>query len=214
MITKEDIEKPRSPRGLRQFVTSRKRKIGTITAERHKAMRRKGLYNVFIKEIVPLSVFALKAYPNSHRVQPVLGNQGYDAIIKDMEGKIVDFVELTFPDDWKAEAVDANLTISRGYGKCDVFNPGDDIDRLFKFIQHVCLKKAGIDYSDCTLVIVINFLPAPKQFRKLYSQKIQQLLTNVESTSFTAKRVCLLLLEQHKIIGMNNPAYNKKNKTR
>ncbi|HLE87999.1 MAG TPA: hypothetical protein VI727_10095 [Candidatus Brocadiaceae bacterium] len=200
MITKNDIEKPRSPRGLRQFVTYRKRKIRAITTERHNAMRHKGLYNVFIKEIVPLSVFALKAYPNSYRVQPILGNQGYDAIVRDMEGNIIDFVELTFPDDWEAKAKDANLIVSRGYGKCDVFSPGEDIERLSKFIQHVCSKKTKKDYSDCTLVIVINFLPVSKQFRKLYSRKLQQVLTNVQSTSFTAKRVFLLLLEQHKIL--------------
>ncbi len=202
MITKMDIEKLRSPRGLRQFVCCRRRKIEADTTERHKAMRRKGLYNDFFKEIVPLSVFALKAYPNSCRIQPLIGNQRYDAIVRDMKGNIIDLVELTFPDDWEAEAKDTNLIVSRGYGKFNVFEPGEDIDRLFKFIQHVCLKKAQKDYSDCTLVMVIAFWPVPKQFRELYSHKIQQVLTNVQSVTFMAKRVFLLLLEQHKIFSI------------
>lgn len=200
MITENDIQRPRSPRGLRQFVTRRKKKIQSIRSERHNAIRRRGLYNVFIKEIVPLSVFALKAYENSCTVQPVLGNQGYDAIVKDNEGNIIDFVELTFPDDWKSEAEDANLVVSRGHGKTDVFSPGSDIDRLSIFIRDICLKKAQKDYSDCTLVIVIEFWPVEKQFRALYSRKIQEVITNVQAVSFKAKRVFLLLLEQHKII--------------
>lgn len=200
MITKDDIQRPRSPRGLRQFVTYRKNKIQSIKTERHNAIRRKGLYNVFIKEIVPLSVFALKAYQNSYSVQPVLGNQGYDAIVKDNKGNIIDFVELTFPDDWKSKAKDAELIIDRGYGKTKVVKLGGDIDRLSGFIQDVCLKKAQKDYSDCTLVIVIEFLPVPKKYRALYSRKIQEVITNVQAFSFNAKRVFLLLLEQHKII--------------
>ncbi|HBR16494.1 MAG TPA: hypothetical protein DD725_02630 [Deltaproteobacteria bacterium] len=83
MITKEDIEKPRTPRGLRQFVCYRKEKVRALTAARHTAIQRKGIYNIFIKEIVPLSIFALKAYPNTYSVQPILGNQGYDAIVRD-----------------------------------------------------------------------------------------------------------------------------------
>ena len=184
MITENDIQRPRSPRGLRQFVTSRKEKIKAIKTERHNAIRRRGLYNVFIKEIVPLSVFALKAYENSCSVQPILGNQGYDAIVKDNEGNIIDFVELTFPDDWKSEAKDADLIVSRGYGTTDVFKPGGDIDRLSIFIQDICLKKAQKDYSDCTLVIVIEFWPVSKQHRPIYSRKIQEVITNVQAVAY------------------------------
>ncbi len=200
MITEDDIQKPRSPRGLRQFVTWRKKKIKSIESERHKAIQRRGLYNVFIKEIVPLSVFALKKYENSCTVEPVLGNQGYDAIVKDDRGNIIDFVELTFPDDWKSEAEDAKLIVTRGHGKTDVFSPGGDIDRLSKFIHDICVKKAQKDYSDCTLVIVIDFWPVSNQFRTLYSQKIQEVTKNIQAVAFKAKRVCLLLLEQHKVI--------------
>ncbi len=151
MIAKEDIEKPRSPRGLRKFVCCRKQKVKARRTDRHAAIQRKGIYNVFIKEIVPLSIFALKAYPNTCRVEPVLGNQGYDAIVRDKHGDIIDYVEITFPDDWETEAKDAKLIVSRGYGKIDVLQPGEDIERLSKFIQAVCLKKAIKDYSDCTL---------------------------------------------------------------
>jgi hypothetical protein len=199
-MSRREIEKPRSPRGLRKFVCCRREKVNKSTAARHAAIQRKGLYNVFIKEIVPLSIFSLKAYPNSWRVEPVLGNQGYDAIVRDQQGNIVDYVELTFPDDWEAESRDAKLISSRGYGACDVSAPGADVERLYKFIQAVCLKKAQKDYSNCTLVIVIAFWPPPKQFRALYMRKVRAAVNQVRTFSFKAKRVFLLLLEQHKII--------------
>lgn len=201
MITKKDIEQPRSPCGLRKFVCCRKKKVSAVTSERHAAIQRKGIYNVFIKEIVPLSIFALKAYPNTCRVAPVPGSrEGYDAIVRDAQGNIIDYVELTFPGDWEAEAKDAKCVVSQGVGTCDVYSPGEDIDRLCKFIHDVCLKKANKDYSNCTLVIVIAFWPPSKKFRHLYSRKIRQVLTQVQSFSFKAKRVFLLLLEQRKIL--------------
>ena len=200
MITKKETEKPRSPRGLRKFVCCRKEKVKAITTERHAAIQRKGIYNVFIKEIVPLSIFALKVYPNTCRVEPKLGNQDYDAIVRDTYGKIIDYVELTFPGDWEDEAKDAKLIVSRGYGKYHGYSPGEDIERLGKFIQAVCLKKSKMDYSNRTLVIVIAFLTPSKQHRLLYSRKIREILTQVRSISFKAKRVFLLLLEQHKIL--------------
>jgi hypothetical protein len=200
MITKNDIEKPRSPRGLRKFVCCRKEKVKAMTTERHAAIQRKGIYNVFIKEIVPLSIFALKAYPNTCRVEPRLGNQDYDTIVRDTHGNIIDYVELTFPGDWEDEAKDAKLIVSRGYGKYHGYSPGQDIERLSKFIRAACLKKAKNDYSNRTLVVVIAFLTPSKQHRLLYSRKIKQILTQLRSISFKAKRVFLLLLEQHKIL--------------
>jgi hypothetical protein len=200
IITKKDIEKPRSPRGLRKFVCCRKKKVRKVTSERHTAIKRRGIYNRFTNEIIPLSIFALKAYPNTCFVRPILDNQGYDAIVTDTHGNIIDYIELTFPHDGYREAENAELVVSRGYGKCDIYNPGEDIDRLCKFIQDVCLKKAVKDYSDCTLVIVIDFCSPSKQFRKLYSQKISHVVTQVQSISFKAKRIFLLLLEQHKIL--------------
>ena len=47
MLSKEEIEKARSPRGLRQFVTCRKEKINRHAAERHDAILNKGIYKAF-----------------------------------------------------------------------------------------------------------------------------------------------------------------------
>lgn len=100
MITKSDIEKPRSPRGLRKFVCCCREKAKAVTSERHAAMQKKGIYKEFFDELIPLSIFALK--------------------------------------------------VSRGYGNCHVYSPGEDIERLCQFIQKTCLEKAEKDYCNYT----------------------------------------------------------------
>lgn len=200
MLLESDFEKPRSPRGLRKFVCCRKKKIEAATTERHAAIQRKGMYNYFVKEIIPLSIFALKAYPNTCRVEPKRGKQGYDAIVRDNHGKVLDYVELTFPNVWEAEAKDAKIVVSQGFGKCDVYSPGENIERLREPIHDVCLNKAKNDYSDCTLVIAIDFLPPSKQFHRLYLQKIDHVLIRAQSIKFKAKRVFLLIIPFRKIL--------------
>jgi len=62
MITKEEIEKTRSPQGLHQFVRRRFNKIRKDRGERHKATQRQGLYKVFTDEIIPLSLATTKLF--------------------------------------------------------------------------------------------------------------------------------------------------------
>ncbi len=70
--------------------------VRQATDERHDVMRRLGLYKVFTDEIIPLSLVALKIYPNTYSVKPVIGNQGYDAIVKDELCSIVDYIESVY----------------------------------------------------------------------------------------------------------------------
>jgi len=123
MISREEIEKKRSPRGLRLFVRRVIEKVRLITDERHKAMRRVGLYKVFTDEIIPLSLFALRVYPTTYSVQPVIGNQGYDALVKNKRGRIVDHLEITWPQYGKRKSDDALMIVRRGYGDIDVYSP-------------------------------------------------------------------------------------------
>jgi hypothetical protein len=194
------LKKTRSPLGLHQFVRRRFNKIRKDRGERHKAMQRRGIYKVFTDEIIPLSIFVLKVYPNTYRVKPVLGNQGYDAIIMDEKEQIVDFVEITCPQDGQRKADDANKTVSRGYGNIHVYSPCENIDRLSKFIYFTCQKKAQKDYSNCTLVLVIDFDPPFPEHRRLCSKKLERLAEQIKSIRFKAKRVFLLILPYNEVL--------------
>ena len=199
MINREEIEKTRSPRGLRQFVRYRIDKVRKVTYERHKAIRRQGIYKIFTDEIIPMSLISLKLYPNTYSVTPIIGNQGYDAIVKDDCGRIMDHLEITWPQDGKRKSEDARKIVTRGYGNTDVYSPGEDIDRLCSFILKTCQKKAEKDYLDCTLVVVIDFVPPYPRDRRLYLRKLKQVAGRIKSIPFKAKRVCLLILPFRKV---------------
>ncbi|GAI95994.1 unnamed protein product, partial [marine sediment metagenome] len=92
------------PNELRQFVTAEKFKANKCIKERHRGMRKKGIYKVFVDEIIPLSLFCIKIYPDNYKISPKLGNQGYDAIVKDDNGKIFEYLELTAPHDGRKAA--------------------------------------------------------------------------------------------------------------
>jgi len=202
MISKQEIEKARSPRGLRQFVVRRVNKIRGIKNQRHKAMLKKGLYKIFSDEIVPLSIFCLKNYPNTYVVQPVIGNQGYDAVVRDDKDKIVEYVELTLPHDGSTAAKDARLVVSRGYGKIDVYEPGENLKRMFSFILKACHKKSQKDYSDCSLVICVNFVPPFPEHKTEYTNCIKQMIEEIHKLSFKAKKVYLLVMPFKKVISI------------
>jgi len=196
MITSSELEQRRSPAALREFVVRLKAAVNANEFERHCGHLKKGLYKQFLDEIIPLSRFAILAYPENYEVQPVLGNQGYDALVFDELGAEVDRVEITTPHDGTAEAKDAKLVVSQGIGSVSVYNPGDEVTVLFPHVIKTCLKKALNDYSNCTLVVAIA--PSPPfeitSHMEQYDKQITTLASEISKIRFKAKRVFLLVL--------------------
>ncbi|KHE92132.1 MAG: hypothetical protein K8F52_01810 [Candidatus Scalindua rubra] len=202
MITKKEIQKERSPLGLRQFVLRRKNKISKITDERHKAMLKNGLYKQFSDEIIPLSLFCLKNYQKNFKIIPDLGEEGYDAIVKDENGDLYENIELTFPHDGKFEADDSRETINKGIGNFRIYEPGEDLNNLRPFIMDTCRKKLEKDYSDCSLVIILGLFIRPyNQHKKLYINILEEITEEIKQKfKFKAKSVYILFTPFKKII--------------
>ena len=195
MVTKDDVEKQRTPRGLRQFVARRVKKIKQIKDERHKAMQKEGIYKFFLQEVIPLSIFCLKQYSNNHSIQPVIGNQGYDAVVRNERGRVIDYIEVTLPHDGASRNKNVRLVVSRGYsetGVQDIDDIGEDLTRMFPSVLKTCKDKSRIDYSDCTLVVVVEFIQPDPENEKLYTDRLKQLIDRIRDISFRAKRVYVL----------------------
>jgi hypothetical protein len=200
MIESADIEKPRSPKELQEFVTRVKKQTEANTQEFKLGIQKKGIYKEFVDEIMPLSSFAVLAYPENYEIRPILGNQGYDALVYNEIGQEVDRVEITRPHDGADRAKDGRLIANGGRGQMKVGNPGDHFELLFSHVLSVCSSKAEKDYSDCTLVIYIA--PPFESFKEQYENQIATLVGKIAKFKFKAKRVYLHILSD-RIICIN-----------
>lgn len=194
MLSSEDFQSLRTVGELRAFVLRLKGEVTADDGERSQGILKKGLYKEFIDELLPLGFYASLIYPENYLVRPVLGNQGFDAIIYDENGQECDRVEITSPHDGQASAKDARLLVSRGYGAVVGGTPGDDFDALFDCVLSVCQDKALKDYNDCSLVVSIAPMQPFPGFETIHEQQIRSLVLKIAGISFKAKRVFLLVL--------------------
>lgn len=194
LISEDEIQKRRSPRELWEYAV---RVEGTVLSasrsEYERGMLKKGLYKEFIDEVRPLSNFAKQHYPETYAVQPVLGNQGYDAIVYDETGAEYERIEMAFPHDGQETNRDAKLVLDRGYGQIVVEDPADDFDKLLPFVENTCKKKALKDYNDCIIVVYISALPPYAGFEDRYKDQVRKMVGCLSGIKFRAKRVLLFL---------------------
>lgn len=191
--SREDIQQPRSPSQLVAFVESIRAKADVDAEERTSGHLRSGYYKEFFDEVVPLAKFAVCAYPEDHTVQPILGNQGYDAEVRDVHGKVVDRVEIANPIDGKAVAETGQELVEFGIGGFRVGDPGDDVEELIPIIARTAAKKAVKDYSDATVVFNVSGFPPFKGFEARYKEQIGRIRQTLSDAGFRAKRVFVML---------------------
>jgi len=172
--------------------------------ERTDAYSHKGLYKQFVDEVLPLSDFVLLQYPENCSIEPVLGNQGYDAIVYDCHGQECDRIEIKKPHDGAERAEDGRLVLERGFGNVHVGRPGDELRPLIPFARATCRDAALRDYSDCTLLIVLPVLEPPgiAEFQQRFEQELATLATQVcgllatQKPAFRPKRTFLFVPPQ------------------
>lgn len=193
MLTDEDIDQPRTPSELRAFVEAVTEEVNTDETERHKGIMKTGVYKRYIEEVLPLSYYAGIEYSDQYRIQPVKGNQGYDANVFNSAGNLVERIEITSPQDGRAEAEDARLLVERGYGEAHVYGSDEQIDQLRPHITATGLKKSQKDYSDATLVIVLDLLALPEPLRARQDEAIATLAADLSGIPFKARRVRLFI---------------------
>ena len=135
-------------------------------------------------------------FPNNYKILPKLGNQGYDAIVKDENGKVFEYLELTTPHDGLKAANDAKLTVERGIAITSIrdYNSGSDLKDMFSIIMDVCEKKSKKDYNDCSLVIVIDFSPPFEEEKTKYAQLVKELEKKILKMKFNVKKIYLLII--------------------
>jgi len=193
MITPEQVETARTPEELRRFVAEIRARVEENPAELQVAREKKGIYKKFVDEIIPLAQAADYLCDPEDRLQPVLGNQGYDVIVLDKEGKPKGKIEIGKPYDGKAVADDAKLLKERGFGKVRVGDLGSGLLEIAARILRTAKDKAIKDYRDCTLMIVGAVLPPMEIERSLLSNSADDLANELRAISYNAKKVVFVV---------------------
>lgn len=140
ILRKEDIEQVRTAEELSAFVRDIQNRVNADDTERRKAIKGIGIYKVFVKEVIPLSVVVRHLYAADAKFLPVLGSQGYDALVYDSNGKEIDRVEIAKPYDGYAEAKDAEQVLEKGVGEFQLYELGEDLAALGPYVTAIAEK--------------------------------------------------------------------------
>ena len=98
-ISEEELTKKRTPSELHSWVNRKIEQIGS-TDEGLEALRlHKGFAKQLMEEVYPLALFGFRKFGNTDQIlmQPIIGNQSYDAVVIDLRTKPASqsYVEIT-----------------------------------------------------------------------------------------------------------------------
>lgn len=192
-LSAEEIQQPRCPGELVAFVEAVRARATVDDELRSAGHLRRGYLKEFFDEIVPLSHFAVRVYPPDYTVCPILGNQGYDAEVRDSHGKLVDRVEIANPIDGQAVAIAGRQLANFGITDLQVGDPGDDLEAVMLILRRTIKKKAMKDYSDATVVFKVSAYAAFQGFEDRHADQIDRIRGALSAAGFRAKRVFAML---------------------
>ena len=201
LLNEDQLQKPRTLVELCSFIAE-VRNVSALSVDGwHHGMLRKGLFKQLVGEIIPVKDYAQSQYAGRDvLIKPVIGNQGYDAEILDSSSQLIERIEVTSPHDGDFESNDTKLAIERGFGKVRVYRPGEDVTNIARLILDAVKKKSKKDYSDSTLLIVVELTPLPSSAlpdrSSSYRTAIESLVRELKCITYRAKKVAMLCPEK------------------
>lgn len=205
-LTKEILEKKRNLEELKSFVKKTFEYTSSDERLERKARSRQGLFKEFIEEIYPLSLFfELKYYGKNEKCCPIIGNQGYDAVIENQDGSIIEYVELTWPIDGQRSSFRWKQLNTIGHTELEIWGYKDNTKRMeiVNIILEIAEKKSIRDYDyleGSSLVFIMNTAPYFGMRTLDHQEEIDLLLTKLKQIKFQTNMVYLLLLPRGELI--------------
>jgi hypothetical protein len=192
-----DLEEFRTPREMEAYFKSKKDIINKDSEYKELARLKKGLFKKFLEEFYPLYCFSQSKYcENDTQMKIVLGNQGYDAIIRYSDGKESKF-EFTCYHDGKWEYEDAIRLNSQGYGDIRFVDQMDlnsrSLDYLDKILRNIG-KKSEKDYTGVNIIIVVKTFDYFEVYDNDSQEFVDLLISEVARISMKADKIYLMVL--------------------
>lgn len=190
-LSAADLETARTSAELRAFVEHVRTSVRANRSEFKLGMAKHGYYKEFLDEVEPLCNFAEVAYPVDYMFKPVLGNQGFDAIVLDAQGNEVEKIEFAKPHDGAVAAANARQVVARGYSDTQVCDHTEVLNEFIPIFEATSKAKSLKDYSDVTVVFALAAPPALAGGEAVFERQVERLKGIIAANKFKAKRVFL-----------------------
>lgn len=198
-LTEEEITIPRTPIELSQFIEKTYELVMSDDETRHGARLKKGLYKRFLEEVMLLSIYCNWKFPmNNVLCKPIIGYQGYDAVITNLLTdfkKYEEYVEITFPHDGRKEnEFNKQVNVKEfHYEVLDALSQRKEaIDRIIAQAQEKAIK--DYDYPNSTLLIGLDLFPSFYLNKPEHRADISSLVQRLKQFSYKVGAVYLILL--------------------
>jgi len=118
-ISKNELTQERTPSELRSWVIEKTGEMGSTQQGRRVLRLQKGFAKQLLEEVLPLSIFGKHKYGDTDQVflQPVIGNQHYDAVVTDGRTKPAtgSFIEITLSHEGRDNYLRRCQLLEKGY---------------------------------------------------------------------------------------------------
>lgn len=209
----EDLEKYRTPSEMKSYFELKKDQIIKDKEYNDLARLKTGRFKVFLEEFYPLFCFSQSNYvPKNSELKVVIGNQGYDGLIKIITDE-VRRVEITEYIDGKEEFEDAKKINERGYSRMIVTDTSDLATKAENYLEKVinnASKKANKNYKGVTLIIVINTFIHINIWELDNKAFINNAICRIKLLPFNADEVFLLVKNGDQLDKIDNNIYKIK----
>jgi hypothetical protein len=179
VINIEELTKKRTPSELLSWVNWKREQIASTEEGERTLILHEGLKKQFAEEVYPLALFGQRKYGDTDEIlmQPIIGNQGYDAVITDLrsEPALESYVEITQAhegeNDYLFRFVLSRQGITFGHSRPikagtkktglrvsippQVVSPSEVATKELKKIVDAAKRKAAKDYPINTSLIIV-----------------------------------------------------------
>jgi len=205
-ISKENLEKKRTPEELYEFVQKSLSSISKDEQSKKEARLRKNGSKELIEEVYPLSIFCRIKYNGKDVIcYPVIGSQGYDARVETQDGELVEVIELTWPIDGQKEYLERKKLNEQGYTEVEVWDYNDKSKQqeVIDITLDTANKKAVKIYETpegSSLVFILGIAPYFGMSKIDNQGDIDRLVEELRKIEYRVWTVYLLLLPINQLI--------------
>jgi hypothetical protein len=178
-ISIEELTEKRTPSELLSWVKRKTEQIES-TDEGVKALRlREGLAKQLMEEVYPLAMFGFRKFGNTDQIlmQPIIGNQGYDAVVTDLRSKPASqsYVEITQSHEGESDYLRSLVLQRQGFVfmrspvyktgtkktgiqvsiPAKAFSVGEIANKELEKIVDAAKRKVGKDYPINTSLVIV-----------------------------------------------------------